>query len=283
MTNARYSLHPAQARASVGMTDLKKSGGNLIDTSGCILLMVTSGYATASVNFRSYPLRKGYIALVFYDEVFRMEQISASFSARYVSLSYELAEEGMLDVPSPHFWDIVYEYPVYRATPEEWLLLNGWWEQMRWIDNKTETNYRDALLKTHFHSFLLAIDSQIAARTLLPLQGDINRQWRLVTDFFKLLVKHCKETRDVQFYADRLCITTSYLYKLCRNVLQASPKELIDKEAVSEIKTYLANTDLTVKAIAEELHFEDDSYLCRYFRRQTGMSPIDYRNYAEQL
>ena len=283
MTNARYLLCRPDRRSSVGITDLKKSHGSLIDTSGCVLLLVTSGYAVCSVNFKRYALRKGRMALFFYDEVFRMEEISATFSARYVSLSYDLAEEAILDVPSPHFWDIVYGFPVYQATPAEWTLLNGWWEHMQWMENTPEANYRDAMLKTHFHSFLLALDSKIARMTLLPLHGDVNRQWKLVTDFFKLLTKHCKETRDVQFYADRLCITTSYLYKLCQKVLQSSPKELIDKETVSEIKTYLTNTDLTVKKIAEEMHFEDDSYLCRYFRRQTGMSPIDYRNYVEHL
>ena len=130
MTNARYLLCRPDRRSSVGITDLKKSHGSLIDTSGCVLLLVTSGYA---VYFKRYALRKGRMALFFYDEVFRMEEISATFSARYVSLSYDLAEEAILDVPSPHFWDIVYAFPVYQATPAEWTLLNGWWEHMQWM------------------------------------------------------------------------------------------------------------------------------------------------------
>lgn len=212
-----------------------------------------------------------------------MEKASATFSVRYVALSYDLAEEAILDVPSPRFWDIVYGFPVYRATPVEWTLLNGWWEHAKWMESEAEACYRDTMLRTHFHSLLLALDSQIAKMKPLPLQGDVNRQWKLVTDFFRLLARHCRETRDVQFYADKLCITSSYLYKLCQKVLRSSPKELIDREAVSEIKSYLTNTDLSVKKIAVEMHFEDDSYLCRYFRRQTGMSPIAYRNYVEAL
>lgn len=283
MTNARYSLCRPDRRSSVGVTDLRKSHGSLIDTSGCVLLLVVSGCAVCSVNFKRYVLRRGCMALFFYDEVFRVERISSTFSVRFVSLSYDLAEEAILDVPSPHFWDMVYGFPVYQATAAEWALLNGWWEHMEWMENETEANYRDAMLKTHFHSLLLAVDSKIARMTLLPLQGDVNRQWKLVTDFFKMLTRHCKETRDVRFYADRLCITPSYLYKLCQKVLRSSPKVLIDKETVSLIKAYLTNTDLTVKKIAEEMHFEDDSYLCRYFRRQTGMSPSAYRNYVETL
>lgn len=43
------------------------------------------------------------------------------------------------------------------------------------------------------------------------------------------------------------------------------------------IKTYLSSTDLSVKNIANELNYEDASYLCRFFRRMTGMSPLEYR------
>lgn len=283
MAHARYSLCNPNELATVGITDLKKSRGSLIDTSGCVLLLVTSGYAVASINFRRYPLRRGCMTLFFYDEVFRMERISASFSARFVSLSYAQMEDAVLDVPSPHFWDTLYKYPVYRTTSQEWRLLNGWWEQMHWINHETETVYRDALFKIEFHAFVLAMDSKMSEKKIPPLLGDVNRQWRLVTDFFRLLDKHCVEIRDVRFYADRLCITTSYLNKLCRKVLHSSPKEMIDRLVVSEITACLINTDWSVKRIAEELHFEDASYLCRYFRRHMGMSPADYRNYADVL
>lgn len=283
MAHARYSLCNPNELATVGITDLKKSRGSLIDTSGCVLLLVTSGYAVASINFRRYPLRRGCMTLFFYDEVFRMERISASFSARFVSLSYAQMEDAVLDVPSPHFWDTLYKYPVYRTTSQEWRLLNGWWEQMHWINHETETVYRDSLFKIEFHAFVLAMDSKMSEKKIPPLLGDVNRQWRLVTDFFRLLDKHCVEIRDVRFYADRLCITTSYLNKLCRKVLHSSPKEMIDRLVVSEITACLINTDWSVKRIAEELHFEDASYLCRYFRRHMGMSPVDYRNYADVL
>ena len=60
-----------------------------------------------------------------------------------------------------------------------------------------------------------------------------------------------------------------------------SPKELIDRQTISEIKSYLVNTDMPVKAIASNLNFEDVSYMCRYFRRLTGTSPVEYRQNAK--
>jgi AraC family transcriptional activator of pobA len=59
--------------------------------------------------------------------------------------------------------------------------------------------------------------------------------------------------------------------------MSQSPKELIDKQAISEIKSLLINSDMPIKSIASTLHFEDVSYLCRYFRRLTGIPPLEYR------
>lgn len=68
-----------------------------------------------------------------------------------------------------------------------------------------------------------------------------------------------------------------------QKIYAVAPKELIDKQTVTEINSFLINTDMTVKSIASELHFDDVSYMCRYFRRLTGVSPTDYRlNYKSR-
>lgn len=250
----------------------------MIDTNGCLVLLVLCGYAVATVNFRKRALRQGYVLILFYDDVFVMNEISEHFSARFVSLAYEHIEDTLYKIPTPDLWDLFYEHPVYRASEDEWPLLIGWWRQMEWIVREGNAAYRDELLKSGFYTLLLAIDGVVRDHPMPSSHSDTNRGWKVIMDFYKLLSRYCKETREVQFYADKLCITTTYLYKLCRKILQSSPKEEIDKQTVCEIKTYLANTDLSVKRIADELHFEDASYMCRYFRRLTGVSPIDYRD-----
>lgn len=44
------------------------------------------------------------------------------------------------------------------------------------------------------------------------------------------------------------------------------------------IKNYLTYTDLSVKNIAAKLNFDDPSYMCRFFRKMTGVSPMEYKN-----
>ena len=69
----------------------------------------------------------------------------------------------------------------------------------------------------------------------------------------------------------------NYLNIITRKHTGISAKEQINLMLVHVIKTLLDTTDSPVKHISERLHYDDPSYLCRIFRQQTGLTPIQYR------
>lgn len=62
-----------------------------------------------------------------------------------------------------------------------------------------------------------------------------------------------------------------------KQVSGSTPKELIDNVVVAEIKVMLRYTDLTVQQIAYHLDISSESFLCRFFLRMTGFTPLEYR------
>ena len=46
---------------------------------------------------------------------------------------------------------------------------------------------------------------------------------------------------------------------------------------MSEVKALLSHTDLTVNEIAARVGMLDPSYFSRFFRKQVGMTPVDFR------
>ncbi|MCC8087769.1 MAG: helix-turn-helix domain-containing protein [Rikenellaceae bacterium] len=104
------------------------------------------------------------------------------------------------------------------------------------------------------------------------------RQEEIFHNFISLVKTNCRTKRDVEFYADKLCISPRYLSAVCtQTTLNKSAKRLIDQMAVFEIKILLETINMAVQKIAEVMNFPDQSYLCRFFKRYIGESPQSYR------
>ena len=80
------------------------------------------------------------------------------------------------------------------------------------------------------------------------------------------------------FYAGELCITPKYLSIITKECVGASAKELIDRYAITELKLQLKSSSIPLKEIAAQLNYPCEAFLCKYFKKHTGMTPSNYRN-----
>lgn len=96
--------------------------------------------------------------------------------------------------------------------------------------------------------------------------------------FIALVNQHCREQRLLDFYADRLCVTTRYLGTLVRQASGITAKEWIDKAVVTAAKVMLRHSNLSVIQIADNLNFANPSFFCKYFKRIAGCTPQHFRN-----
>jgi AraC family transcriptional regulator, transcriptional activator of pobA len=95
--------------------------------------------------------------------------------------------------------------------------------------------------------------------------------------FRALLDRHCRERRPVASYADDMGVSTGQLSRICRAAFGVSAIEAIDARSIHEAKRLLGYSTLSVKQIASELGFQDEAYFGRFFRKQTGLRPTEYR------
>ncbi len=279
MVNIKYTLCAEGQIYGAGESNLKESLGRPLDSNGCTVFLCTAGRAVVFINFQKCVLKRGDVVFLFSDIVFAADKVSNLFSVLYISLPDEAVEETLYKLTSISFWDFIYGNPICRTSEKQYALLYGWCQQTRWILEDCMPENRQVLLSNNVYNLFTAVDSELKRESVyLNNKSKRDRGWTLSGKFATLLAEYCHVNRDVKFYADKLCITPDYLYKLTQKTMGMSPKEVIDQQIIVEIKTYLLNTDLSVKNIASELNFEDPSYMCRFFRRMTGVSPISYRN-----
>lgn len=95
--------------------------------------------------------------------------------------------------------------------------------------------------------------------------------------FNVLIDEYFKEQKFVTFYAGKLHISANYLNILCRKHLKVSATQLIHQRICIEAKRLLQTTGSSIKEIAFELGFADHAHFSSFFKKQTGISPIEFR------
>ncbi len=144
--------------------------------------------------------------------------------------------------------------------------------------SSTDDNYfAEEMLQSLFKIFLLEI-GRIIKRDKLIFSNTSNRQRSLALKFVNYLSFHFKDQHSVEFYAQKLNISSKYLNRIVHFIFGKSPKELIDEKLVNEIKIKILNSDLSISQIALEFNFSDQSVMGKFFKRHVGVSPASFRN-----
>jgi AraC-like DNA-binding protein len=82
----------------------------------------------------------------------------------------------------------------------------------------------------------------------------------------------------VNEYAEMLAVTANHLTQMVKEITGKTSVELIREKYIIETKRLLLHTNLTVSEIAALINFEDQSYFTKYFRKNTGMIPGQFRS-----
>lgn len=244
---------------------------------GCLVFRIETGRAVVSARDSRIVVRGGSMAILFPETSFAVLRISAGFSASFLWLSERIMQNTYNRLTNLSFWDFIYQYPVFRLTPGQQALLARWWDTTVWTVSESAEPYRDSLLSNQMTTLFMGIDSELIRNDISGFRPESARTFSLVGRFFFLLSTDVGSHHDVSHYAGRLCITPDYLNKITHRYYGISAKEMIDQFLISEIKNSLSFSNATVKEIAAQLGFPDSSYMCRFFRRHTSLSPLDYR------
>lgn len=128
------------------------------------------------------------------------------------------------------------------------------------------------------NSLLLYIQRISKAHHSQAKEQIVENKDKLFHEFRVLLTNNFREDRSVQFYADKMGISTRHLNAICQRASGQNAKEIIDHFTIIELEVSLIYTHKSFQELVNEFHFPDQSYLNRYFKRHTGYSLSEFRS-----
>lgn len=276
MTEENANIFGGNTDFIIGRATLDDYLNKPVNPKGDIIITCERGYAVFSLNFRNYLLREGDLVILLFNTFHVFLRTSDDFSMSFCMLSSNFSYEVAYPI-SAEFLEFVFQNPVFNIPQEKAEALGLWWKLLFHYSEDENLKQRRLLVRNHVQNLLVDVDER-AKPYMQSFRTVANtRQQTLYAEFSKLIWANYAKHHDVKFYADKLCITPYYLSCITNEIAGESAKKIIDYYLTIEIKMLLETTDLSIKELAEKFNFEDPSYMCRYFKRQTGVSPLDYR------
>lgn len=238
------------------------------------LIHCQQGEALISVNFEPVPEKAGTVVFLFPGDVVKVEQVSADFHIEYLVCSEDILKVAAANL-EPLVFDILrqhnhlnneYATQVASQTIRYARILN-----LR--DGGPYAREAAALL---LRSVFLCYNNYLSKNDI-HYPGPSNRAEILFSRFMYYLGRHYRESRDVAFYAAQLNMTTKYLTNIVSAKTGHSAKQAIDTYVIMQLRSALQGSDRPVKEIAWDFNFSSTAFFCDFFKRHTGLTPLEFR------
>ncbi|MBP7984450.1 MAG: helix-turn-helix domain-containing protein [Bacteroidaceae bacterium] len=143
-------------------------------------------------------------------------------------------------------------------------------------DEYTRGDADMAVIKQLLISLICIIESE-KRKDSTASEDNKNVQNHTFKSFLQVLEKHYREPRNVDFYAEKLFMTSRNLNLICQRILHQSVSEIVETRKLLEAKNMLITTDKTVAEIGFDLGFNEKTYFTHVFKKKAGISPSDFR------
>lgn len=244
---------------------------------GAGLMVCRQGNFTFSLNMKVFSAQAGETVFIPEDSLFQV--LSESEDLQLFIFIYQI--EPIRDIIGNSV-ATMYLYMQLRTEPcyvwntgdeEEVLKYMSLLDNTLHLDNNTFNDNEQRLL-------LLGLTYRICSiynRKLMNLKTTVGHKHEIFIRLIQLIDAHYTEERGVEFYADKLCLSPKYLSALSKSVCGFTVQELIFKSIIRKSISLLKNTQKNIQEIADFFNFPNASYFGTFFKKQTGMSPQQYR------
>ncbi len=139
--------------------------------------------------------------------------------------------------------------------------------------------YKNEMIKYQLNICLLMLAELLSGHEVNT--HDLKHKDNILRIFLHLASRHFRKERQLQFYADQMNVSTTYLSRTIKEMTGNTVFGYLSNFLYNEICIQLKTTDKTISEIADDLYFSDQSALTNFFRSKTGCSPLSYRKNAQ--
>lgn len=296
----------SQQEASLFLSGLEEwQEGPQVLTYGAILIC-RKGKARLNVNYKDWELYEGAVITLFPNDVVELKvdgdckspetengdfkspqtengdckslQTANCFQAEILKYNPSLLREASLQLEQTVYSSLRKDR-CRQDTPVVTNIINGMFSLLKVYFDQSECTCISQLVLCQLKAFFIGFHEYLQRNPQYrPDEVKSYRVRELFNRFMMLLERDYKISRDVNYYAAQMNISSKYLTNIVSQVTGHTPKTIIDQYVILQLKMHLKRTTQSIKEMAWEFHFADVSFFCRYFKKHTGLTPQQIRS-----
>ena len=233
------------------------------------------GTTEGSINLKPYTAKAPYLIIILPGNIVEYKSISKDFAGLIFVMSQKFTDSLM---PNAHerlpLFISIRDNPVISLNEE---FLEGIIQYFRILKSVAQEKEHPYRLEVARHLTLAFFYGGCVDFHKLVDKKKKTHHEMVVEKFLNLVQTHHKSERGLEFYANKLCVTTKHLSKVIKAISNKSANGWIDEYVTMEAKALLKSTNMTIEQISDELNFPSQSFFGKYFKRITGISPREYK------
>ncbi len=252
----------------------------VLDSDMIVHALVIAGELKVGWGNRRYSLTSGCFANFLDNPLLEVLDISADARAFVMLFSASFITSLLKNTPPfpPSYVLKVKMLPVSVVSAQTVRIFQKRIESIVEIFNDDSHCFRAEMLKCALRMFMMDIANEhIRQENESGELSSVGRKNVLFKQFIRLLLARVRHKHTVGWYASQLCVTPQYLNRVVKSTSQKTAYEHICTTLVGALIDQLENTEEPVSQIAEAFHFPDLATMTKFFKRQTGKTPTEYR------
>ena len=229
------------------------------------IILVMQGNADYNVNNLPYKLGKGDLFIVPIGTIFQVRFRSDDFKLKVID--YHLNQDNKMNYYA--LW-----LKRHHLTESDFFRVNHYYELIHECYS-SHMEMRESVVY-----IVLALLHDI--NRILAKDGNqtvtLKREEQVYVDFMKLLMEdYDMLPRAITYYSDKLNLNANLFGTIVKKVSGLSPLNWINRVTMDTARSMLINGSASMSGIARKVGFTEQASFTRFFNKEEGMSPLDYR------
>jgi len=241
--------------------------------------LVCKGEACVTMDYIPYVLKQNMVLEKINIHLINSFQMSHDFAGYHIILSDKLGKHLYKDILSlPKEYAISKRsHPSLKLDHAEFNLLLDIIKRLRDNIHRTDHFFQKALVMNEVKNFLMELFNFGIQRIKSSERIELSYHEDILFRFVKLLSRKCKEWYEVADYSTELCVTPVYLSRTVKSITGKTAIDCIHEARINEAKILLRNPNYAIQDVSDLLHFSDQSAFGKFFKKHSGMSPMEYK------